>query len=490
MLSSKHLSKLSPRALAWVVFLTIFGGSIGVMSYLYVQAVRHRQHDIRIHAADLAESVAARVDVGLHESLVRPEQLNSPEYLQVIAPLVEFQLEHPNLQYLWTVRVLPNDDQRVVLLTTTNAAVRHMQESLGREQIDLPFLGPEPETERGAASLDLLRRGKSYVFPEIYTDDYGSYIEARVPLRTASGNFIGYLGVDYALDRYEAQVNEVRFAGLVSLMLSLLLSLILARTAYLVRKEGLENLAEVTRQRQMADEANHLKSELLAIASHDLKNPLSAIAGMSGLLMKTKQGQKDQAAVKQDMVVLDSIHNSANHMLELVREILANEGIEHGSIALKLKTVDVGELCNEVVRFSASSAAKKQIKIRAEIEPGVELQADGNMLHEAFDNYVSNAIKYTPPGGRVVVRLGCLPDGKFVEFSVKDEGPGLNAEDQAQLFQKFKKLTPRPTAGETSTGLGLSIVKTVAELHRGSVGCLSTEGEGSRFWLRLPLALS
>jgi signal transduction histidine kinase len=73
-----------------------------------------------------------------------------------------------------------------------------------------------------------------------------------------------------------------------------------------------------------------------------------------------------------------------------------------------------------------------------------------------------------------------------VEFSVRDEGSGLSAGDQAMLFQKFKKLTPRPTAGESSTGLGLSIVKTVAERHGGSVGCESSPGQGARFWLRLP----
>ncbi len=488
---SKYLSRLTPYALATVVFLTIFGGSIGVMSYLYVQAMKHRQDAIRLHAADITEIAAGLVDVELHESLVRPEQLDSPEYLRAIAPLVRFQLKHPNLQYLWTVRVLPDGEQILVLLSSTNAEVRKMEQALGRAQVDIPFLGPNPDTELGAASVTRLRRGERHVFPDIFTDAYdGSYIEARFPLKTPSGRFIGYLGADYALDRYVAQINEVRFAGLVSLGLSLILSLLLAQTAYRVRKEGLQNLSEVSRQRELANKASQLKSELLAIASHDLKNPLSAISGMSGLLLKNKRKQEDQSAVKQDVLVLDTIRSSADQMLEIVRGILSNEGIEHGSISLKLKTVDVSELCSEVVRFGLPSAVKKQIEIRTEIERPLELQADENMLHEAFDNYVSNAVKYSPEGGKVDVRLQRLPDGKFMEFSVTDEGLGLSAEDQALLFQKFKKLTPRPTAGETSTGLGLSIVKTVAELHQGSVGCDSQPGHGSRFWLRLPLSQS
>jgi signal transduction histidine kinase len=100
---------------------------------------------------------------------------------------------------------------------------------------------------------------------------------------------------------------------------------------------------------------------------------------------------------------------------------------------------------------------------------------------------VSNAIKYSPPGRRVSVRLKANQATAEIELEVQDEGPGLTVEDQSQLFQKFKKLSARPTGGETSTGLGLSIVKTIVELHHGRVGCESGPGRGARFWLKLPL---
>jgi signal transduction histidine kinase len=124
--------------------------------------------------------------------------------------------------------------------------------------------------------------------------------------------------------------------------------------------------------------------------------------------------------------------------------------------------------------------------VRHEIAAGMLLMADAKLLREAFDNYVNNAIKYTPPGGSVTVTCRPLPADGQIEFSVQDTGPGLSPEDQARLFRKFQKLTPRPTGGESSTGLGLSIVKTIAERHQGQVGCESAVGQGARFWLRLP----
>jgi signal transduction histidine kinase len=101
---------------------------------------------------------------------------------------------------------------------------------------------------------------------------------------------------------------------------------------------------------------------------------------------------------------------------------------------------------------------------------------------------VSNALKYSPEGSAITVQLRAIEEGRAVEFAVQDAGPGLSEADQAQLYQKFKKLTPRPTGGESSTGLGLSIVKTIVELHGGSVGCDTSPGRGARFWLRLPVA--
>jgi signal transduction histidine kinase len=139
------------------------------------------------------------------------------------------------------------------------------------------------------------------------------------------------------------------------------------------------------------------------------------------------------------------------------------------------------------VQFATPSAERKGITLSAVITPDIHYQGDKTRLREALDNYISNAVKYSPQGKTVTVSLTLAADGKWIEFGVRDQGPGITEEDKPQLFGKFKKLSARPTAGESSTGLGLSIVKAIVELHGGQVGCDSTPGQGAYFWARLPL---
>ena len=144
-------------------------------------------------------------------------------------------------------------------------------------------------------------------------------------------------------------------------------------------------------------------------------------------------------------------------------------------------------MIREVVRFNTPSAVRKRITLTADVPATLPAVADPKLVREACDNYISNAIKYSPPETRVQVAVRRWDESGEVEIAVRDAGPGLSTADQAKLFQKFKKLTARPTGGETSTGLGLSIVKTIAERHHGPVGCERMLGQGARFWRRLPL---
>jgi signal transduction histidine kinase len=482
---ANFLLRLKPRALGFVIFALVFGGSSVALSFLYFQTVRQRKADMRQYALELARTAAPLVDVNLHERLVRPEQLHAEEYRRALAPLVQYHHLHPSMQYLWTVRVLPNDDQLFMLCTSTDPGIRRQQEELGRRQVEIPFLGPNTETERGRQTIATLRAGRPYVFPDVYTDEHDSYLEARVPLVDAAGRFIGYLGVDYSLDSYEKAIDEVRFTGFVTLGLALGLGLLLGRIASVLRRRDRETREEIEQQRDLARKANEAKSELLGIAAHDLKNPLSAIAGMSGLLAKMMQARPDQAAIKADLEVIQTIHGSAQHMSDIVLGILSSEGLEHGNLPFHPVDTDLSALVEKITQFNRPAAEKKKISVQLAVPPGLTARVDAKLLREAFDNYVSNAVKYSPPGRAVTVALGRLADGAL-EFSVQDQGPGLTPEDHAKLFGKFQKLTPRPTGGESSTGLGLSIVKTIAELHGGSVGCDTAPGAGARFWLRLP----
>ena len=275
------------------------------------------------------------------------------------------------------------------------------------------------------------------------------------------------------------------------------LSLLLARFAMQLRKRSLAMLDQMhaaeeklRAQRENAEKASQAKTELLAVASHDLKNPLSAIVGMSSILLDMKRIAPDQQAVKDDIDILESINASATHMFAIVRGILANEGLQLGWTDLKFGPVELPAVCKETVQFNTPHARKRNVTLATKLTDKVSLTGDATLLREALDNYLSNAIKYSPAGGTVTVTLELIDNGKQAEIAVRDEGPGIPAAEQGKLFTKFKKLGIRPTEDEFSTGLGLSIVKTIVERHQGTVGCDSEPGHGCRFWLRLPLSLT
>ncbi len=486
---SRSLAGLAPGKLAAVTFAAFVLGSMAALGVLYATAVRDKDEGLRRHVRDLTVTAAALVSVDDHERILATEDFRADSYNEVLEPLVRFHRAHPSIQYLWTVRVTEEGHQLSVIETSVDEEIRTMQLAAGRSQDLLPFLGPNTETVRGRASIAALQRGEAVVFPGIYEDEHGAYIEARAPLLTRDGRFVGYVGVDYALDSFSRQLNEVRWVGALALALALLVSAVIARSAYFMRRQSLAYLAAAEEQRDLARRAQAAKGQLLAVATHDLKNPLSAIVGLTGLWRKARASGTAPARAEEDDM-LETIHSSAGHMNEIVRGILVSEGIEQGGLPFEPKPTDLAALASEVLRFNLPAATRKSIELRAELPPELRATVDVRGMRECFDNYLSNAVKFSPPGRTVTVGLRVDPVASEFEFFVLDQGPGLVPKDRERLFGKFQRLTARPTGGEFSTGLGLSIVKTVTELHGGRVGCESEPGQGARFWLRCPLVAS
>lgn len=490
---SRFLSRLSPRALAVVVFVVVFGGTGSVVGYFFSDAIRFRTTLMHSFVASMCDDVAELVDIDLHESLVVPSQLSSVEYQRTLAPLAHYHLRHQNLEYVFTVREDKAGREYIVLDTTQDLAVAQNERQLGREPKPSALLQPYETTRDQAAARLAMKEGRTFVFPEFYTDAYGTFIEARAPLVDRRGHRVGYVGVDFNADAFQHYLNEMRLSGLVAIGLVLLLSMAITTAALGMRRRTREYHAQIEAaeaaertQRAAAEKANAAKSELLAIASHDLKNPLSVIAGISGLMLQMKKtGAK--LGKNEDLEGLETIHGSAKHMSDIVRGILFNEGVESGGLPYQPVLVNLEPLCREIIKFNAAAAAKKNITLQFEPAGTLSGKFDPKLLREAVDNYVSNAIKYSPADRATIVTLGAKTTAEAVVISVQDQGPGLTADDQSKAFGKFKKLSARPTAGETSSGLGLSIVKTIAELHGGTVGCESQPGQGACFWIRLPV---
>jgi signal transduction histidine kinase len=184
---------------------------------------------------------------------------------------------------------------------------------------------------------------------------------------------------------------------------------------------------------------------------------------------------------------LGHIRASAGQMTELVNDLISDAMMDAHNIAIRREQVDLVTMLGEIVTANRAPAEKKTQTIRLAAPPRLMWSCDPDRLREAVENLVSNAIKYSPIGGHIELTMSRADDDILIR--VADEGAGLSGEDTSRLFGRFQRLSARPTGGESSTGLGLSIVKRIVELHGGSVGAQSPgPGRGTTFTIRLPAA--
>jgi signal transduction histidine kinase len=233
------------------------------------------------------------------------------------------------------------------------------------------------------------------------------------------------------------------------------------------------------------------KSELLGIAAHDLKNPLSGMLGATQLISMILKEAIDggEADLGTANMMCQQIEKAGRGMADALNDLINSEAMESGKISLVPSEVNLTEIMQKVVLLNQTQATNKSIVICVDILEDVFVYGDPLRLQEAMDNLVSNAVKYSPVGARVWLSIKKETDqdtGKlWAVYKVRDEGPGISDSDQSKLFGRFQKLTARPTAGESSSGLGLSIFKKLVELHHGEVMFESELGKGSTFGFKM-----
>jgi signal transduction histidine kinase len=239
---------------------------------------------------------------------------------------------------------------------------------------------------------------------------------------------------------------------------------------------------ELRRFEQRVRELRAEKTEFLSMVAHDLRSPLSNIVTSADIAASDPDMPREQATE-----FLQIICSSARHMIHLVENLMDLNAIEQGRMKMDLGPCELGELVRGVAaNYDAKARAKMQeLSISEERGPHVAL-ADQYTAIQIFDNLVSNAIKYSPTGKRIDIRLRRREE--MVRFEVQDQGPGLDKDDLEKMFGKFARLSAKPTGGETSTGLGLSIVKKMVEAAGGNVWCESEPGKGSMFVVELKSA--
>lgn len=243
-----------------------------------------------------------------------------------------------------------------------------------------------------------------------------------------------------------------------------------------------------TLQREMAkknielEQLNALKNELLGMAAHDLRSPLGVIQNYSDFL------EADAGPLLNDeqRAFISTIKRTSRFMLGLVDDLLDVTTIEAGRLTLDRQPTDLGRLLADNVTINRTLAARKNIAVELAPAAALPLVAlDSRRIEQVLNNLIGNAIKFSPPGRRVLV--SAVTAGDAVIISIADQGPGLPASDLPDLFKPFARATARGTAGEKSTGLGLAIVRKIVEAHGGRIWVESEPGKGATFVVSLPV---
>lgn len=238
---------------------------------------------------------------------------------------------------------------------------------------------------------------------------------------------------------------------------------------------------DVTEFYELAEKRN----ELLGIAAHDIRNPLSIIK-MYVDFIKTHT-EPSNTKIDQAYVVIDE---SFNYMIELLNDILSFASFEKSEVKLQYMLYDYISFVQSIVNLQQMIASEKKIKIifESSIE-SLKFQFDNNRITQVLTNLISNAIKYSFENSQIHIRISIDQHSSIVKTEVIDNGPGIDKEQQTKLFKPFSRTNIRPTGNETSTGLGLAIAKKIILAHKGEIGVISEPSKGSNFWFNLPIII-
>jgi two-component system, sensor histidine kinase and response regulator len=237
---------------------------------------------------------------------------------------------------------------------------------------------------------------------------------------------------------------------------------------------------EVKDNNQQLELLNQEKNEFLGIAAHDLKNPIYSISMLAQIMLEDDLSEEERVEFLQD------IKSSTERMSKLISDLLDINAIEQGRLKMTIQEDNYGMMFDHCIKDYAERASHKDIELVVEnANPDLRATSDKQLFHQILDNLVSNAIKFSPKSKNIYTRFRKNDTAMIIE--VEDQGPGLSEDDKKKLFSKFAKMSAQPTGNESSTGLGLSIVKKYVDSLNGMIWVESEEGKGAKFICELPL---
>ena len=278
--------------------------------------------------------------------------------------------------------------------------------------------------------------------------------------------------------REDAKVRNLLITGL-------LLILILTIFLYILNRMKSSANAALAKKREQIEghnrelfNLNKEKNDLIGILAHDLRNPIAKIIGFSGLLKESPNLSEDEKSM------ISFIERSSEYLTGMIGKILDVSAIESGKRNFKVEKLDIHPIIEKVVSAYETISGRKNIQLTYSPTEKIGMgMGDKVYLPQVIENLVSNAIKFSKP--KTLIELDLIESSKHVIISIKDQGPGFSEEDQEKIFKKYQQLSARPTAGEPSTGLGLSIIKSYVDMMWGDITFETELGKGTTFFVKL-----
>jgi signal transduction histidine kinase len=258
-------------------------------------------------------------------------------------------------------------------------------------------------------------------------------------------------------------------------------------------------IAELSERNIDLFKANKVKSEFLANISHEFRTPLNAILGFAQVLRESAdkwQIENRKSKIENRKRYAENIITSGNRLLNMVNDLLDLAKTQAGKMELHIEKTSVAGLLKALVSSFSLLTKEKKIKVKLQVDSDLPpLTTDTGKVQQILYNFLSNAVKFTPPQGRIEIRASRRPvgprqDEKMVRIAVADTGPGIAEADREKIFEKFRQVDGSITRESTGSGLGLTISTELAAMLAGSIGMESECGKGSTFWLDIPITLT
>ena len=243
------------------------------------------------------------------------------------------------------------------------------------------------------------------------------------------------------------------------------------------RQEIVDQNEKLSRRNQQLSDINHEKDTLMGIVAHDLKSPLNRIKGIADLM------EFEGGLTNEHETYVKMTKDATQAGLDLIKDLLDVHMLEENVIP-NYSNFDISSFLLEKTNAFIPAAEAKNIHLHISKVESEEIYLDADYLSRIIDNLITNSIKFSNKNSSI--EIAAVRCNGTLEISVKDQGPGFSEKDKLQLFQKFKRLSARPTAGESSNGLGLAIVKTLVDRMKGSIELVSDQGKGSHFIIKFP----